>query len=347
MGGAFMIIALNQNKKYILAANADKKQQFLCPGCQEKVILRSGEINQKHFAHQANSNCATFSENETAQHLLGKLQLANKLQPYGEILIEAVLPEINQRPDILIKRKEKSIAIEYQCSPISQKRLDERNAGYKSQNISVIWLLGKNYFVKNMTQITIFKFLAQNSISFYLPDIGKFVHRTNFVKCDFERVRYTEKFSEQLNPSKQTTHATSINSQKQIYKLQHLMLQKRVDEKLVHYLYDKRRLLLNAPIWIHQGHTFGLIIPNWHWRLLMVLMIERVGVGHVIHQKHIIMKLAQYLHGNVAFKYEQITLILFDLEQRNIILQKGQYILIQQLLTWHSSLQEKLGKVRK
>ncbi|CAM3145919.1 competence protein CoiA [Leuconostoc rapi] len=342
-----MIIALNQDRKYILATEANKQQQFLCPGCQERVILRSGEINQKHFAHQNNSNCATFSENETAQHLSGKLQLASKLQPYGEIVIEAVLPEINQRPDILIKRKEKYIAIEYQCSPISQKRLDERNAGYKSQNIHVVWLLGQNYFVKNMTQKTIFKFLAQNSIRFYLPDIGKFVYRTNFVKYDFERVRYTEKYSEQLSHPKQIAQIVTTNTQKQIYKLQHLVFQKRVDEKLVRYLYESGRLLLTAPVWIHQGNTFGLLIPNWHWRLLMVLMIEHVGVGHVVHQQYIIMKLTQYLRGDVAFKYEQIALIIFDLEQRNIIFKKGQYILVRQLLTWYPSLQEKLGKVRK
>lgn len=342
-----MIIALNQDRKYIIAAEANKQQKFLCPGCHERVILRSGEINQKHFAHQTHANCATFAENETAQHLLGKLQLAAKLQPYGEVVIEAVLPEINQRPDILIKRKEQYIAIEYQCSPISQKRLDERNAGYKSQNIHVVWLLGKNYFVKTMTQKTIFKFLEQNSIRFYLPDIGKFVHRKNFVKCDFERVRYTEKYSEQLGHSQDVAQVLTTNMQKQIYKLQSLVLQKRVDEKLVRYLYESRRVLLTAPFWIHQGHTFGLMIPNWHWRLLFVLMIEHVGVGHVVHQKHIMIKLAQYLGGDAIFKCTQITAILLDLEQRHIILQKGQYILVKQLLTWYPSLQEKLGKVRK
>lgn len=341
-----MIIALNKNQKYVRATDATKKQQFVCPGCNEKVILKSGDIKQKHFAHYTQSTCATFSENETTQHLAGKLQLATHLQQYGDVKIEAVIPEINQRPDILMARDNQRIAIEYQCSPISQKKLDQRNAGYESQHINVIWILGNNYHVKNMTQTTILKFLIRGNLTFYLPDIEKFVHRTNFKKYDFERVRYIEKYSHHLFEMITSDNVVHSDIKKHIYKLQNLIIQKRVDEKLVRHLYQHNRRLLHAPLWIHQGSHFGLSIPNWQWRLLALLLIERIGVGNVIRQGILTDKLINYVLGDIIFKKQQAIKLINELAQQNYIVQKGQYILVQRMPTWYESMQQKLGKVR-
>ncbi|MBZ6014744.1 competence protein [Leuconostoc gelidum subsp. gelidum] len=342
-----MIIALNDNQEYVKAADAIKNQQFVCPGCKEKVILKSGDIKQKHFAHYAKSTCETFSENETTQHLAGKLQLAIYLQHFGDIKIEAVIPEINQRPDLLMQRGHRQIAIEYQCSPISQKKLDQRNAGYKSQNIHVIWILGNDYYVKNMTQTTILKFLMQGNLTFYLPNVEKFIHRTNFKKYDFERVSYIEKYSHQLFETVTVDDKLQINIQKQIYKLQNLLIQKRIDEKIVRYLYQRQRLLLNAPLWIHQGWHFGLSIPNWHWRMLSLLLIEYIGIGNVVHQDAFLTKLENYVLGDKEFKKQQSMSLLKEFVQKKYIVQKEQYILVKHVPLWYESIQEKLGKVRK
>lgn len=343
----FMIIALNDNQQYVRATDASKNQQFICPGCKEKVILKSGDIKQKHFAHYSKSTCETFSENETTQHLAGKLQLAAQLQQFGDIKIEAVIPEINQRPDLLMQSGHRQIAIEYQCSPISQRKLDQRNAGYSSQKIDVIWILGHNYYVKNMTQTTILKFLVQGQLTFYLPNIEKFSHRTNFKKYDFERVSYTEKQSHRLFETSTIDGKSRVDIHKQIYKLQNLLIQKRIDEKIVRYLYQHQRLLLNAPLWIHQGYHFGLSIPNWHWRIISLLLIEYIGVGNVVHQDIFLTKLKNYVLGNQEFKTQQAISLLTELVQRKYIVQKNQYLLVERLPLWYESMQEKLGKVRK
>lgn len=341
-----MFIALNDKKEYIRATDANKTQRFICPGCREKVVLKNGDIKQKHFAHFKQSACATFSENETPQHLAGKLQLAIYLQQYGDVKIEAVIPEISQRPDLLMQRGKRQIAVEYQCSPISKQRLEERNNGYLSQNIKVIWILGDNYLAKKMTQGTILKFLANNELVFYTLSTEKFIHRSSFTKCDFESVRYIESTNSNLFETGKTIGKPKIDVEKQVYKLQNLILQSRVDEKLVNYLYKNNRVLLHAPIWIHKGCQFGLMIPNWQWRLLVILLLERIGTGHVVHQDILICKLSPYVIGEARFKKQQLLIMLEELEQSQFILQREQYILVKKLPAWYESVQQKLYKVR-
>lgn len=165
------------------------------------------------------------------------------------------------------------IAIEYQCSPISQQRLDERNAGYRQQHITVIWILGATYYQAKMAQRTIVKFLANQQLCFYLPDTQKFYHRAHFEKPDFGRVNYSEIVSTQLLTTVPKHKQRSLDVVQQIYKLQQLIAQKRVDQRLITYLYLQQRLLLQTPLWIHLGQTFGLTISNWQWRLQSVLVL--------------------------------------------------------------------------
>lgn len=342
-----MLIALDTQNKYIQAHQADVQHVYRCPGCRETVHLRQGEIKQPHFAHHAGSTCQTFSENESSQHLAGKLQLAAYCQKFGDVCLEAVLPEIQQRPDILLIRENQRLAIEYQCSPISQSRLNERNAGYRQQNIQVIWILGPTYYRKNLSQRTILKFLSPKGLTFYLPNCEQFIHREHFEKQDFERVVYAERISAQLFDRSQPLQKQEVDTERQIYKLQQLVLQQRVDKQLVDYLYQQHRLLLHAPIWIHQGRTFGLTINNWQWRLQSLLLLEKIGVGHVSHQRHLIAKLKSYLLGSVTFQQQQITALLNELEQNHFIQQKGPYLLVTALPVWYGSFHQKLGQVRK
>ena len=46
---------------------------------------------------------------------------------------EAYLSDLKQRPDVLVKRQGRNdLALEYQCAPITPKRLVERSNGYRS-----------------------------------------------------------------------------------------------------------------------------------------------------------------------------------------------------------------------
>jgi competence protein CoiA len=121
----------------------NKNTSFLCMQCQEEVILKNGRVNIPHFAHKRKSQCIkSFSEGETEDHLNGKLQLYELFKRQNvQVQLEASIPSINQRPDILIRSKENMIAIEFQCSQISTSIITERSKGYQNYSIIPFWIL--------------------------------------------------------------------------------------------------------------------------------------------------------------------------------------------------------------
>ena len=120
-----------------------KQQSFFCPQCKEQLLLKAGQIKIPHFAHQKNSECdSLFSEGESASHLLGKQQLFHQfsnlqLRP----ILEPYLPQLQQRPDLLITFKDRQYAIEFQCSPIAHPSFQQRTSGYLRAGITPIWIL--------------------------------------------------------------------------------------------------------------------------------------------------------------------------------------------------------------
>lgn len=124
-----------------------KKEKWFCPGCHSQVIIKSGKVNRSHFAHKTRETCDLFSENESEEHLKGKELIANNCDKYSiEYEVEAFLPELKQRPDVLIQEK---IAIEFQCSALSLERFKERTESYLNNGYQVIWLLGEKFHLKN------------------------------------------------------------------------------------------------------------------------------------------------------------------------------------------------------
>ena len=117
--------------------------QFICPQCENPLRLKIGNVVIPHFAHITLTTCLTsFSERESPAHLKGKQQLAEYFSRIGcEVEVEAYLPKIAQRPDLLIRQENKRFAIEFQCSVISIEDVIKRNRGYKSIKLPSIWLL--------------------------------------------------------------------------------------------------------------------------------------------------------------------------------------------------------------
>lgn len=147
-----MLIARNANGELIQAYQASKAKgknvgEYYCPACKGKLVLKKGNVMIAHFAHQQHSDCAVFSEGETLPHLRGKQLLLEKFEGEGfEVTLECWLPELQQRPDLLLVLADgKKIAVEYQCSPISPAALMERTRGYKRFGYEVWWICGMNY----------------------------------------------------------------------------------------------------------------------------------------------------------------------------------------------------------
>lgn len=142
-----MLLALDQEHHRVAADSAPRAGTYVCPGCQKPVILKRGTVMSAHFAHVAGRSCDTFSEGETHEHLRGKQQLADWFRRSGyHVQIEAPLRQLHQRPDLLVRRADQApLAIEFQCSPLSEKRLAERTRGYWQHGYRVLWLLGRPY----------------------------------------------------------------------------------------------------------------------------------------------------------------------------------------------------------
>lgn len=173
-----------------------QKQIFTCPQCKEQLVLKIGQIKIPHFSHKTTTQCEQFfSERESAEHLLGKLQLFEFFQKCkGNVQIEAYLPQLEQRPDLLYEDDNKQFAIEFQCSPISSELLSHRTNGYISNKITPIWLLKtpfKNTYTTNSVErisLNAFqqKFILEDPTQRYLctyaPEEKMFYYFTNLLQ---------------------------------------------------------------------------------------------------------------------------------------------------------------------
>lgn len=150
-----MLVAVNKVNQYVNALdeqkNKKRKKDYYCPSCKEPVFLKKGLINQAHFTHFQKSDCTVFSEGETEEHVLGK-KILYRWFTEQEIpcQLEAYLPNLKQRPDLLIWLDEQTpAAIEFQCSALSAERMMERTLGYTKNGYRVYWILGQNFHLKN------------------------------------------------------------------------------------------------------------------------------------------------------------------------------------------------------
>ena len=142
-----MLIAKNQKGLLVSALEngLNREETYRCPGCQGIVLLRQGKVICPHFAHKSLQDCQFFSENESAQHLSLKATVYQSLDNHGErVCIEKVLPELGQIADLFVGD---SLALEVQCSRLSQKRLRERTLAYHQIGYEVRWLLGQELWL--------------------------------------------------------------------------------------------------------------------------------------------------------------------------------------------------------
>ncbi|MFD1455906.1 competence protein CoiA [Levilactobacillus lanxiensis] len=139
-----MLIAARE-KQLVDAKNAGRGRSYVCPACQQQVVLHHGTRVQPYFAHRPQSPCTVKGEGETAQHVLGKRQLAEFFAPWGAITLERILPSIAQRADCWIAHQPRPIALEFQCSPINRDEVAERTRGYQGLGVYPLWLLGSRF----------------------------------------------------------------------------------------------------------------------------------------------------------------------------------------------------------
>lgn len=140
-----MLSALDEKGRLVsLLDEISEKQTFTCPACHSPVRLRHGQIMRPHFAHVSLKNCDFYSENESDEHLQLKAALYQALSQSENVTVEAVLPELHQVADVLVND---NLALEVQCSRLSEKRLRERTTSYHKAGFNVLWLLGEKIWL--------------------------------------------------------------------------------------------------------------------------------------------------------------------------------------------------------
>lgn len=171
------VIQLSMHAKKDHLREIRKKQVFFCPACNERVILKVGEVIIPHFAHMKNLTCDVFSEGETKAHLKGKHLLYNWLKKQTlPVMMEPYLGAIRQRPDLLLKKEESYVAIEFQCSTIQTVHIEARTKGYAKLGMEVLWIaLAKKPFFPGLNKMKISQFHQ------------RFIHRQNLILFDVEK----------------------------------------------------------------------------------------------------------------------------------------------------------------
>ena len=255
-----MFFALTQMNERISASDYTRIIPVSCPGCNEPVFLKKGPKIMAHFAHYAGAECHQFSEGETTQHLLGKQRLFEWLTKLNiPVEMEAWLPELKQRPDLLVTYQNRRIALEYQCSPIPFARLKERTDGYMSKGYEVYWICGMDYVPTTYTE-RIAAFRQKNNTLICLDSNQNTLHMYYDLHFDTRNRLQKKKFSLILSDLDFPSFETLFNKSQPYHPRKkaamtyqnHLLLLKRKDA--VH-----RDFLLDVYLGGHTVHS----LPNY------------------------------------------------------------------------------------
>lgn len=300
------------NEQLVEASAVTGQQKYVCPGCDSPVQLKRGEIKAPHFAHLSGAQCDTFSEGETAEHLRGKLQLRDFFAAEYEVQMEANLPVLHQRPDLLItKPNGKLLAVEFQCSALSLAKIRARTAGYRSRGIQVLWVLGSSYVTRKMTNPTVTKFMTvplhgRPFVLFWECKQRRFCLWENLVQPDFQQRQQTIKhagdlpaYREMMLSAYQQPTAVKLSASlrlKAALKLQQLVSQNRGFTKYLQQIAYRQRCQLGGISWLAHPETqlpIGLKMPHSLWRAQFFLYLQTHQPGARIETRQLLAKLLQ------------------------------------------------------
>ena len=189
-----MLTANNNVGNRTLAKYATKGEEFFCPLCCEKLILKRGMVRIPHFAHYAYNGC-TFS-GETIAHMEMKEIMAEKMTwlkghwnncTIRNIDIEKIYNSDGEKrisdisvDDVTLSnyRYPINLAIECQHSPILIEEIIKRNCFFKEVGYKPIWMFDFDSFIKEKTTYigngrfirlpSVFSFMIDEKMPFYV-----------------------------------------------------------------------------------------------------------------------------------------------------------------------------------
>lgn len=174
-----MFYALNFSGKLVHISSINDNQEYYCPMCRRKLILRTGNLKSNHFAHQRSDYHKQIRETDI--HQAGKLILKKWGEELGfQSRVEVYFKKIKRRADVVLNNRNSQIVMEYQCSPLSVAKLAERSQAYSQLGIKFLWILGKRYQFNEQISQRVAQFFK------YHPHLGFYIIYLNAEMQRFE-----------------------------------------------------------------------------------------------------------------------------------------------------------------
>lgn len=126
-----MFVARDTEGTLIWADEANKQTDYFCPVCSGKLILRAGEVNAHHFAHEAGACPDHWHYDMSDWH--------KTMQEQFPIECREVVMKHNgetHRADVF----KDGVVVEFQHSPITPQEFRERNTFYNALGYKVAWV---------------------------------------------------------------------------------------------------------------------------------------------------------------------------------------------------------------
>lgn len=293
-----------------------RDQPYFCPACKHPVRIKNGKVKLPHFSHYSHSACTIHSEGETLEHLTLKKMFTKWCERQSICYeLEKYLPDLNQRPDLLIG----NIALEIQCSPLSIQRLVERTKNYQKNGYIPIWICGKKIFSNHQVLSELAK-----SLCYYSDKIGFYLWAVDWEQEELSlHFHIEEDWKKRLYSSKKTW-SFYRHSLKQIFdfpKESKVYIQReiKIGELIQNYYYelnkgllvrDERIRVVQAAL--YNNHFHLLQLPNWFYYPGLRIFCCR---GSDILLKVKIWKWVQFFDQNVIGHVALINVLAKELEE--------------------------------
>lgn len=160
-----MFIAKNKGTgELVYIDEADAESEYICPVCEQPVIIKNGYVVASHFAHKTKTFCDTFSHDMSEWHKWWQAQFPKGNREHVEEFAISVgdyyraaikyhflskdvdefcaehswdtVTTLKHRADV----RANGYVIEFQNSPISMHEFNERNWFYQKIGCKVIWV---------------------------------------------------------------------------------------------------------------------------------------------------------------------------------------------------------------
>ncbi|WP_018659447.1 competence protein CoiA [Allofustis seminis] len=309
--GDNMLCAYNDHQELVQADyQLNRDQKYFCPSCRQRVYLKKGALMIPHFAHFKSCSQFAFSEGETVEHLQGKRVLAEWFSQLGakSIEMEAYLPKLQQRPDVLVELDASSkIAVEFQCSPISAQKLSKRSLGYLMVDYFPLWIFGRRYRNKKISptvQAGMFQDRGEITCAFLknktlilvknIQQLG-YPHQIKFQALHYPLNKLSFDGGGHLLPAKIVNGGSEWHKEEDI----HLFLQRQSYYKSANYrpffqmLYEQGEAVLTLPREILQPleKEWRLKVNPFQLRFALLKKVEALPFGSIFSTQELLRQL--------------------------------------------------------